>query len=114
MDRLQVQLVIGLDRHKTHVLAFDSLGDGFGINEVVLVDERLYKLTWNQLHVVALLAQSTAEEMSSGAGFQELIRLSDWPQGAAESYIFAWLTRDNEPLIVEQIFTGNTYSLQVQ
>jgi Tol biopolymer transport system component len=45
---------------------------------------------------------------------QELIRLNDSPQGGAESYVFAGLTANNEPLIVEQTFTGNLYSLQLK
>ncbi len=45
---------------------------------------------------------------------QELIRLNESPQGDAESYIFGGLTRENEPLIVEQTFTGNMYSLQLK
>ncbi len=71
MDGLQVQLVISLDRNKAHVLAFDSLGDGFGIHEVVLVrlHERLHELTRDQPNIVPLLVQSTAKEVSSGASF---------------------------------------------
>ncbi len=45
---------------------------------------------------------------------QELIRLNESPQGGAESYIFGGLTRDNEPLVVEQTFTGNMYSLELK
>jgi Tol biopolymer transport system component/DNA-binding winged helix-turn-helix (wHTH) protein len=49
-----------------------------------------------------------------GGPVQPLIRLNDSPQGGAESYVFAGLTADNEPLIVEQTFTGNLYSLQLK
>ncbi len=38
MDRLQVQLIVCLDRNKAHVLPFDSFGDGLCIDEVVLFD----------------------------------------------------------------------------
>jgi hypothetical protein len=44
----------------------DSLRDGLGIEEVVLVrlHERPHKLSRNQLHIMALLSQGTAEEVS--------------------------------------------------
>ncbi len=45
---------------------------------------------------------------------EPLIRLNDALQGGAESYIFAGLTASNEPLIVEQTFTGNMYSTQLK
>lgn len=45
---------------------------------------------------------------------QPLIRLNDAAQGGAASYVFAGLTQNNEPLIVEQTFTGNMYSLQLK
>jgi len=50
MDGLQVQLVIRLDRHETHVLPVDSLRDGLSIEEVVLVrlHERPHELSWDQ------------------------------------------------------------------
>jgi hypothetical protein len=37
MHRLQIKLIVGLDRDKAHVLTVDRLGNGFGVNEVVLV-----------------------------------------------------------------------------
>jgi len=37
MDRLQVQLVFGLDRDKPHVLTFDDFSDSLGINEVCML-----------------------------------------------------------------------------
>jgi hypothetical protein len=57
MDRLQVQLIIRLDRNKTHVLALDGLGDRLRIDEVVLVrlHKRLHELSCDQPHVMALL-----------------------------------------------------------
>lgn len=32
--------------------------------------ERLYKLPWNPAHIVALLAQSPAQQVSAGAGLE--------------------------------------------
>jgi hypothetical protein len=54
MDRLQIQLVIRLDRNKAHVLAIDCLGDSFGIDEIVLVGlhERLHELSCDQTNIV--------------------------------------------------------------
>ena len=37
MDRLQIQLVIGLDRDKAHVPALDGLSDRLRVDDVVLV-----------------------------------------------------------------------------
>src|SRR5882757_7505768 len=37
MQRLQIELVICLDRHETHVLSSDSLRDSFCIKEVIFV-----------------------------------------------------------------------------
>jgi hypothetical protein len=49
------------------VLPIDGFGDRFRINEVVLVwpHERLFELSWNQLHIMALFSQGTAKEVST-------------------------------------------------
>jgi len=72
VDRLKVQLVIGLDGNEAHVLALDRLGNGLGIDEVVLVGlhEGLHKLSWNQLHIMALCSQRSAEKVSTGTCLQ--------------------------------------------
>ena len=64
---LEVQLIIGLDRDKAHVLPLDCLGDRLCIDEVVLVrlHERLYKLPCDQPDIVALLSQCTSKKMRS-------------------------------------------------
>ena len=56
MHRLEIKLGVRLDRNKPHVLPVYRLGDGFGIEEVVLVrlHEWLHELGWNQLHVMTL------------------------------------------------------------
>jgi hypothetical protein len=38
MDRLQIELIIRLNRDESHVLSIDGLGDGFGIEESFLFD----------------------------------------------------------------------------
>jgi len=50
-------LIIGLDRDEAHVLALDGLGNGFRINEVVLVGrhKRFHELRCDQPHIMALL-----------------------------------------------------------
>src|SRR4029077_9590496 len=65
MHRLEIKLVVRLDRNETHVLPVYRLGDGFGIEEVVLVrlHEWLHELGRNQLHVMALFAQHTSKEV---------------------------------------------------
>ena len=58
MQRLQIQLVICLDRHESHVMAIRCLSNGFGINEVVLVrlHKWLHELSGDQLHIMALFS----------------------------------------------------------
>ena len=67
MDGLQIELVVGLDRNKAHILPFHGLGDRLCIHEVVLVGlyERLHKLSCNQTHIVALLPQRASKKMRS-------------------------------------------------
>jgi len=67
VDRLKVQLVVRLDRDKTHVFAFDRLCNRFRIHEVVLVRlyKRLHELGCDQPHIVALLPQCPSEEVRS-------------------------------------------------
>jgi hypothetical protein len=71
MESLQVELVVGLDRNKAHVLPIDSFGDRFRIEEVVLVrlHKWLYELSWNQLHIMALFSPGTAKEVSTRTCF---------------------------------------------
>ena len=67
--RAEAELIIGLDRDEPHVVPIDCLGNRFGIKEVVLVGlyERLHELSWNQLHVMTLCPQRTAQEMRTRA-----------------------------------------------
>jgi hypothetical protein len=67
MNGLQVQLIVRLDRHEAHVLALDGFRDRFGIDKIVLVGrhKRLHELSCDQPHIVALLPQDTAQEVSS-------------------------------------------------
>src|ERR1019366_2745839 len=54
MQCLQIELVIGLDRHKSHVLAIHCLGNRFCIKEVVLVrlHKWLHELSRDERHVM--------------------------------------------------------------
>src|ERR1035437_3800585 len=72
MQSLQIELVICLARHESHVLAVNRFGDGLGIQEVVLVrlHERPNELSRDQLHIMALFTQSTAKKVRSGTCFQ--------------------------------------------
>jgi hypothetical protein len=71
MQRLHVQLFIGLDRHEAHPWPSNGFGDGLGIDEVALVGlhKRLHVLRRNEPNFMALLAQSLAKETRSCAGF---------------------------------------------
>ena len=68
---LQVELLVGLDGNKTHVLARHRFGDRFGIEEVVLVrlEEGFDELRRDESHVVPLLAQCGADKVRTGTGF---------------------------------------------
>jgi hypothetical protein len=72
VDRLQIELVVCLDRHKAHVLATTALAIASASQEVVLVrfDEWPYELSRNQPDVMALCSQCSAQKMSSGARLQ--------------------------------------------
>src|SRR5246127_5530963 len=71
VQRLHIQLLVGLDRHKPHRGTAHRFGDRFGINEVVLVGlhERLHVLCRHQAHLMPLFAQSPAKEMGPSASF---------------------------------------------
>lgn len=49
-----------------------------------------------------------------GGTVQQLIRLNDASRGDVQSYIFGGLRQDSEPLIVEQSFTGDMYTLDLK
>ena len=55
VERLQIQLVIGLDRNEAHILTVDSFGNRLRIKEVVLIrlHKRLHELSGNQPGSVA-------------------------------------------------------------
>ena len=55
---LPIELLLRFDLHKTHVLLGHGFGDGFGIDEVVLVRlaVRLHKLRRDQSHLVPLFS----------------------------------------------------------
>jgi hypothetical protein len=69
---LQVQLIIGLNRDKPHVLPLDCLGDRLRVDKVVLVRlyKGLHKLTYDQADIVAMLPQCASKKMRSGTGLQ--------------------------------------------
>src|SRR5216684_7940814 len=71
MQGLQIQLVIGLDRHKAHGRPCDSLRDRLSIDVVALVrfHVRLHILRRNQPHFVSLFSQCPAKKMRTPTGF---------------------------------------------
>src|SRR6201987_5778746 len=70
VQRLQVQLIVALDRHKAHRGTGYRFGDGFGIDVVILVGlhVRLHILCRHQAHLMPLFPQSAPEKMRSSAG----------------------------------------------
>src|SRR6516162_4967933 len=69
VQRLKVELVVGLDRHEAYTRTCDGFGNRFSIDVVVLVGLhiRLHVLGRHQPHVMSLFAQGTAQEMRSTA-----------------------------------------------
>jgi hypothetical protein len=69
MQRLQIQLFFGLDRHKSHSRSLHRFGDRFRIQEVTLVGLhiRLHVLRRHQSHFMPLLAQRPTEKVRSTA-----------------------------------------------
>ena len=69
---LPVQLLLRFDRYKTHVLLSYGFGDGFGVEQVVLVrlPIRLHKLRRNQSHLVALVAQCGSHKVCSSTSLK--------------------------------------------
>src|ERR1035441_8570781 len=70
VQRLQVELIVGLDRHEAHRRAAYSLGTRFGIDVIVLVrlHVRLHILCRHQARIMPLFPQSAAQKMRSSAG----------------------------------------------
>ena len=70
VQRLQVELVGGLDCDELHGRALDSLGDGFRIAEVVLLSLRIgaHVLRRHQSGVVAKHLELATEMMRADAG----------------------------------------------
>jgi hypothetical protein len=56
---LDIELLLALDLHKTHVLLGHGFGDCLGIDEVIFVrlPLRLHKLCGDESHLVSLPAQ---------------------------------------------------------
>src|SRR5260370_2429081 len=71
MQRLQIQLLISLDRHETHRRSCDSLRDRLGIDVVALVrfHVRFHILRRYQSHLVSLFPQCSAKKMRTSARF---------------------------------------------
>ena len=71
MQRLQIELVLGLDRHESHGRPLHGFGDRFGILVIVLIGlhEGTDELRWNQPHFMPLRDQSCAKVMSATACF---------------------------------------------
>ena len=71
VQRLQIELILGLDGHETHVLPLHRLGNRFCIAVVILVgfNERSHKLRRNQAYLVPLFAQRSPQKVRAHAGF---------------------------------------------
>jgi len=71
VQRLEIQLVVGLDRHEAHPWPTHCLGNRLSIDIVTLVrlHVRLYILRWDQPNFMPLFSQCAAEKMGTTAGF---------------------------------------------
>lgn len=69
MQRLDVELVDRLDRHKAHGRPLHGLGDRLGVAEVVLLalHERLHELRRDDLHLVPQARERAAEMVGADA-----------------------------------------------
>jgi hypothetical protein len=69
---LHIELLLGLDRHKAHVLFGHRFGDRFRIQEVVLVrlPVGLYELGGNEPHFVSLLSECGSQKVGSRTRLQ--------------------------------------------
>ena len=67
VESLQVELLVGLDGNKPHVLPGNSFGNGLGIEEVILVrlKIRFYELCRDQAHFVSLAADGGCDKVRS-------------------------------------------------
>jgi hypothetical protein len=64
--------IIGLDGNKAHILPGHGFGNGFGIEEVVLIglEKWFYKLRWNQPHFMTLVAKRGPDKVRTRTGFE--------------------------------------------
>ena len=71
MHGLQIQMLLGFDRHEAHRRPLHCFGDRFRINVVALVRlyVRLHVLGWHQTYIVTLSSQGSPEEMGTTASF---------------------------------------------
>jgi hypothetical protein len=71
MQRLKIELLRALDRHKSHGRSLHCLCNGLGVAIVVLLPfaEGLYVLSWDQPNVMTKGRESTTNVVCTGAGF---------------------------------------------
>src|ERR1700680_1373943 len=71
MHRLQIELILGFEGHKSHGWPLHRLGDCFSILVIILVGlhERPHELRWNQAHLMPLRCQSSSEMMRATTRF---------------------------------------------
>src|SRR5947199_331267 len=69
---LPIALSSGLDGNKAHILPGHGFGNGFGIEEVVLIglEKWFYKLRWNQPHFMTLVAKRGPDKVRTRTGFE--------------------------------------------
>ena len=72
MHGLHIELLLGLDRHKAHVLFGYRFGDRFRIEKVVLVRfaVRLHELGGDEPHLVTLFSEYGSHKVCSGTRLQ--------------------------------------------
>jgi len=71
MQGLEIQLVIGLDRHEAHRGSSHGLSNGLGVDVVTLVRLHVWfhVLRRDKPNFMPLFSQGTAEKMGATTGF---------------------------------------------
>src|SRR5271156_1876806 len=71
VQRLHIELVVGLDRNKAHGRSTDGFGNRFGVDKVALI--RLYVgfhvLSRDDTHLMPLFSECSSQKMSPGTRF---------------------------------------------
>jgi hypothetical protein len=112
MAGLEVDLIDSVDRHEAHGGARQRLGDGFGIDGVVLVrlDVRFDELRWNDSDVLAEGGELARYPVSARAGFHTDTRCRSGGKELNESFAGELCSLDGLASGIEPDHVKNRFS----